>query len=182
MYYLLLLIKFLDFVNKATTPVIPHKSPETKQYEGKVLEIAKGEGKHDAAEEGSSSQNGDNAVKQSGIIVGANTPDQPRAEGSSSELQSIRPGIAGDVKFGGSGSVPNLPWVSTTGSGPKGRTISGVTYRFSSTQIRIVCACHGSHMSPEEFVQHASEDQQTNQEMATGVALQSSNSAASAQS
>ncbi|XP_037492782.1 uncharacterized protein LOC119371070 [Jatropha curcas] len=57
----------------------------------------------------------------------------------------------------GSG-CPNLPWVSTKGSGPKGRTIYGVTYGYSETQIKIVCACHGSHMSPEEFVRHASEE------------------------
>ncbi|KAG2240100.1 hypothetical protein Bca52824_091102 [Brassica carinata] len=63
-----------------------------------------------------------------------------------------------DVKFGGSGARPNLPWVSTTGSGPHGRTISGVTYRYNANQIKIVCACHGSHMSPEEFVRHASEE------------------------
>ncbi|KAJ6731506.1 AFP-like protein 2 [Salix purpurea] len=40
----------------------------------------------------------------------------------------------------------------------KARTISGVTYKYSANQIRIVCACHGSHMSPEEFVRHASEE------------------------
>lgn len=66
--------------------------------------------------------------------------------------------MAADVKFGGSGARPNLPWVSTTGSGPHGRTISGVTYRYNANQIKIVCACHGSHMSPEEFVRHASEE------------------------
>lgn len=95
--------------------------------------------------------------------------DLPRTEGFPSEYPTIKPGIAAELKFGGSGSYPNLPWVSTTGSGPNGRTISGVTYRFSPTQIRIVCACHGTHMSPEEFVRHASEEQ-TNQDSGAGVA------------
>ncbi|KAI5417269.1 5-hydroxytryptamine receptor 2A, variant 2 [Lathyrus oleraceus] len=36
-------------------------------------------------------------------------------------------GLAADVKFGGCGAYPNLPWVSTTNSNR--RTISGVTYR-----------------------------------------------------
>ncbi|KAH9605049.1 hypothetical protein KSS87_001269 [Heliosperma pusillum] len=76
-----------------------------------------------------------------------------------SEYPAIKPGIASEVKFGGSGSFPNLPWVSTTGPGPNGKTISGVTYKYNATQIKIVCACHGIHLSPEEFVQHACEDQ-----------------------
>ncbi|XP_010540975.1 PREDICTED: AFP homolog 2-like isoform X2 [Tarenaya hassleriana] len=74
------------------------------------------------------------------------------------EFSAIKLGIEAGVKFGGSGSLPNLPWVSTTGSGPHGRTISGVTYRYNPNQIKIVCACHGHHLSPEEFVRHASEE------------------------
>ncbi|ONK69112.1 uncharacterized protein A4U43_C05F19480 [Asparagus officinalis] len=83
---------------------------------------------------------------------------------------TIRPGIASDVKFGGSGSYPDLPWVSTTGSGPNGKTISGVTYKYNQNEIRIVCACHGTHMSPEKFVQHASGDSSSNAENNTAVA------------
>ena len=75
-----------------------------------------------------------------------------------SEYPGIKPGMAADLKFGGSGSLPNLPWVSTTGPGPNGRTISGVTYRFRTNQIKIVCACHGLHMPPEDFIQHASDE------------------------
>ncbi|GER48326.1 Ninja-family protein mc410 [Striga asiatica] len=110
-------------------------------------------------------------------------PDQARAAAAElipGEFPAIRPGIAGEVKFGGCGSYPNLPWVSTTGQGPNGRTISGVTYRFSPTQIRIVCACHGSHMSPEEFVRHASAEESQAPDALTS--LPSSNPAASAQS
>ncbi|KAL0337377.1 UNVERIFIED_CONTAM: Ninja-family protein [Sesamum calycinum] len=109
--------------------------------------------------------------------------DQPRAESTPSEFPAIRPGIAADLKFGGCGSYPNLPWVSTTGPGPNGRTISGVTYRYSPTQIRIVCACHGSHMSPEEFVRHAGEENSNPDAAGAGLAsIPSSNTAASAQS
>ncbi|KAJ4708496.1 Ninja-like protein [Melia azedarach] len=108
--------------------------------------------------------------------------DRSVPEGLSLDLSAIMPGIAADVKFGGCGSYPNLPWVSTTGSGPNGRTISGVTYKFSANLIRIVCACHGTHMSPEEFVRHAS-DENVNPESGTGVVtFPSSNPAASAQS
>lgn len=71
------------------------------------------------------------------------------------ESSAIKPGIAASLIFGGSGSCPDLPWVSATGPGPNGKTISGVTYKYSSNQVKIVCACHGTHMTPEEFVQHA---------------------------
>ncbi|CAH9066408.1 unnamed protein product [Cuscuta europaea] len=102
------------------------------------------------------------------------------------DFSLIKPGLAADVKFGGCGSYPNLPWVSTTGSGPNGKTISGVTYRYSPTQIKIVCACHGTHMSPEEFVRHATEEQTTTQDVVVGggvvTSFPNSNYAASTQS
>lgn len=104
------------------------------------------------------------------------------ANGFPSEYPAIRPGIAADVKFGGSGSFPNLPWVSTTGPGPNGRTISGVTYKYNATEVKIVCACHGTHMSPDEFIRHPAE-QQTNTVATPSLApLSNGNPAASAKS
>nr|QWJ73412.1 interactor of JAZ [Isatis tinctoria] len=108
---------------------------------------AKGEGKQPVAEEGSSEDASERPVGENNNTTAF-----------SFDFSAIKPGMAADVKFGGSGARPNLPWVSTTGSGPHGRTISGVTYRYNANQIKIVCACHGSHMSPEEFVRHASEE------------------------
>ncbi|GMP59766.1 hypothetical protein CsSME_00022916 [Camellia sinensis var. sinensis] len=130
--------------------------------------------------QGSFSQTED-GVKGSNMIFGTKEEsDKLRAEGFPYELSAIRPGIAAELKFGGCGSSPNLPWVSANGPGPNGRTISGVTFRFSATQIKIVCACHGSHMSPEEFVRHAGEEQ-TNPDSGSGLAsLPSNNPAASA--
>ncbi|KAG0448386.1 hypothetical protein HPP92_027881 [Vanilla planifolia] len=81
--------------------------------------------------------------------------NKPTMECFSSEGASIRPGIAPNLKFGGSGSYPELPWVTTTGQGPNAKTISGVTYKYNQNQVKIVCACHGNHMTPEEFMQHA---------------------------
>lgn len=76
----------------------------------------------------------------------------PMADGVAKELANLRPGIPSGLKFGGTGSSPDLPWVSTT---VNGKTVCGVLYRFSRSQVNIVCACHGKHMSPSEFVQHA---------------------------
>ncbi|KAM3374746.1 ninja-family protein [Capsicum galapagoense] len=169
-------------ISQATLPIIPHKSSDSVQYDGRAMEHVKGNGSQHKVEETSSSR-GEENVTGGNISVRAKDPlEQPRAEAVPSEFPTIRPGLAADLKFGGSGSYPNLPWVSTTGPAPNGRTISGVTYRYSPTQIRIVCACHGSHMSPEEFVRHASEEQ-TSQEGGAGVSsFPSSNPAASAQS
>ncbi|KAF0930928.1 hypothetical protein E2562_038008 [Oryza meyeriana var. granulata] len=94
---------------------------------------------------------------------------------------AIRPGIAPNVKFGGSGSYPDLPWVSTTGTGPNGRTISGVTYKFGRNEVKIVCACHGTHMTLEEFMRHASADAPGQENSATLPAFPVGNQAASAQ-
>ncbi|KDP26350.1 hypothetical protein JCGZ_17508 [Jatropha curcas] len=52
-------------------------------------------------------------------------------------------------------SLPSMPCVSTTGNGPNGRTINGFLYRYTKTEVSIICVCHGSSFSPAEFVQHA---------------------------
>ncbi|OVA20275.1 Ninja [Macleaya cordata] len=139
-------------ISPAVVQALPHSSSQALPES----ELAKGSGKQQVREEG--------------------TVDGLRHEGS-----AIRPGVAPGFKFGGCGSYPDLPWVSTAGPNPDGRTISGVTYRYDN-QMRIVCACHGSHMSPEEFVLHASADQ-PNPESNAGLASFPDNSpAASAQS
>jgi hypothetical protein len=94
---------------------------------------------------------------------------------------AIRPGIAPNVKFGWCGSYPDLPWVSTTGPGPNGRTISGVTYKFGRNEVKVVCACHGTHMSPEEFMRHASADAPGQENSATLPAFPVRNQAASSE-
>ncbi|XP_058114524.1 ninja-family protein mc410 [Magnolia sinica] len=128
---------------------------------------------HHAPEEtgaSSSSHKEDYSKGNNTIFKSKEISDRPASvESISHDGSTIRPGIAADLKFGGSGSYPDLPWVSTTAPGPNGKTISGVTYRYGQNQIRILCACHGSHMSPEEFVQHASSEA-PNQENNAGLA------------
>ncbi|MCL7025620.1 hypothetical protein MKW94_021546 [Papaver nudicaule] len=143
-------------------------SSETLPDERKAVESVQG-GKHHIVEEGgsSSSSQARDDVNENGVNVRANAAShQQVVDGFPPEGSSIRPGIAPGLRFGGSGSYPNLPWVSTTGPGPNGKTISGVAYRYDKTHVKIVCACHGSHMSGEEFVQHARGDQ-SNQEFNT---------------
>ncbi|MCO5575458.1 hypothetical protein L7F22_029259 [Adiantum nelumboides] len=59
------------------------------------------------------------------------------------------------IKRQASSSFSDLPRVTTTGRGPNGRTINGVMYIAGGQAVRLVCRCHGKHMSPEEFVEHA---------------------------
>lgn len=52
--------------------------------------------------------------------------------------------------------LEDMPCVSTTGDGPNGRRIEGFLYRYKKgEEVRIVCVCHGSFLSPAEFVKHA---------------------------
>ncbi|PON59368.1 Ninja family [Trema orientale] len=49
-----------------------------------------------------------------------------------------------------------MPYVSTRGNGPNGRTVTGFLYRYTSkSEVSIVCLCHGSTFSPAGFVKHA---------------------------
>ncbi|KAH9619399.1 hypothetical protein KSS87_022332 [Heliosperma pusillum] len=120
-----------------------------------------------------------NLLGEEGSSSQPNCEAGPRLNNSSFpyEYPAIKPGFAAQVKFGGSGSLPNLPWVSTTGPGPNGKTISGVTYKYNATQIKIVCACHGLHLSPEEFIRHANGDQPSAIPTAGLTSLQSTNPA-----
>lgn len=52
--------------------------------------------------------------------------------------------------------IEDMPCVSTTGDGPNGKKIDGFLYRYrKGEQVKIVCVCHGSFLSPAEFVKHA---------------------------
>ncbi|KAK8565171.1 hypothetical protein V6N13_020296 [Hibiscus sabdariffa] len=49
----------------------------------------------------------------------------------------------------------NMPYVSTTGNGADGKTINGFLYRYTKSEVSIICVCHGSSFTPAEFVRHA---------------------------
>lgn len=68
---------------------------------------------------------------------------------------NLKSGTTSSQLAGGNASLPTLHCVTTTGVGPNGITISGILSSYSSSQVRIVCICHGTQMSPAEFVQHA---------------------------
>ncbi|KAK9277403.1 hypothetical protein L1049_006946 [Liquidambar formosana] len=56
----------------------------------------------------------------------------------------------------GTNAMEDMPCVFTKGDGPNGRRIEGILYRYGKgEEVRIMCVCHGSFLSPAEFVKHA---------------------------
>uniref|UniRef100_A0A6N2NFJ2 Ninja-family protein n=1 Tax=Salix viminalis TaxID=40686 RepID=A0A6N2NFJ2_SALVM len=52
--------------------------------------------------------------------------------------------------------LEDMPYVSTKGDGPNGKHTEGFLYQYrKGEEVRIVCVCHGSFLSPAEFVKHA---------------------------
>lgn len=51
--------------------------------------------------------------------------------------------------------LSDMPCVSTKGDGINGKKIEGFLYRYrKGEEVRIVCVCHGSFLTPAEFVKH----------------------------
>ncbi|XP_037417105.1 ninja-family protein MODD-like [Triticum dicoccoides] len=58
--------------------------------------------------------------------------------------------------------VREIPLVSTSGL-PNGRRIVGLLYEYSKVdEVTILCMCHGSFLTPAEFVEHAGGGQVAN--------------------
>ncbi|KAI7728956.1 hypothetical protein M8C21_020052 [Ambrosia artemisiifolia] len=50
----------------------------------------------------------------------------------------------------------DMPCVFTQGDGPSGRRIDGILYKYGKgEEVKIMCVCHGSFLTPAEFVRHA---------------------------
>ncbi|XP_015584566.1 ninja-family protein AFP2 isoform X2 [Ricinus communis] len=56
----------------------------------------------------------------------------------------------------GMNPMEDMPCVFTIGDGPNGRKVEGILYKYGKgEEVRIMCVCHGSFLSPAEFVKHA---------------------------
>ncbi|OVA14607.1 Ninja [Macleaya cordata] len=73
------------------------------------------------------------------------------------ENPSKKPKVTNDgVRDTGMKVMDEMPCVSTKGDGPNGRRIEGFLYKYrKGEEVRIVCVCHGSFLTPAEFVKHA---------------------------
>ena len=53
-------------------------------------------------------------------------------------------------------TIEEMPCVSTRGDSLNGKRIEGFLYKYrKGEEVRIVCVCHGSFLTPAEFVRHA---------------------------
>lgn len=55
------------------------------------------------------------------------------------------------------GVTMKMPNVTTTGDGTYGKKIEGFIYMFgeAAAEVGVMCFCHGSFLSPDEFIKHA---------------------------
>ncbi|KAD3642276.1 hypothetical protein E3N88_31500 [Mikania micrantha] len=57
---------------------------------------------------------------------------------------------------GGDDHQEEMPCVFTQGDGPNGRMVEGILYKYGrGEQVKIMCVCHGTFLTPAEFVKHA---------------------------
>ncbi|RRT79044.1 hypothetical protein B296_00008843, partial [Ensete ventricosum] len=70
--------------------------------------------------------------------------------------EQVVAGRANGVKEMERKMMEKMPFVSTKGDGPNGTRIEGFLYKYGrGEEVRIVCVCHGSFLTPAEFVKHA---------------------------
>ncbi|KAG2264084.1 hypothetical protein Bca4012_078860 [Brassica carinata] len=109
-----------------------------------------GGGEEKIVEEGSIGSSGSGS---SGLSEPDNTPPPPPVQAKTNKTIETSPSSAAPVARN---IIEDMPCVSTTGDGPNGKKIDGFLYRYRKGQeVRIVCVCHGSFLSPAEFIKHA---------------------------
>ncbi|GAA0176044.1 hypothetical protein LIER_29107 [Lithospermum erythrorhizon] len=92
-------------------------------------------------------------ASSSGLRTRANTSRPSRADSG-----NIPRGIDTKKrnKETGANGMEDMPCVFTKGDGPNGRRVDGILYKYGKgEEVRIMCVCHGSFLSPAEFVKHA---------------------------
>ncbi|KAG2323745.1 hypothetical protein Bca4012_037994 [Brassica carinata] len=81
-----------------------------------------------------------------------NGTERPRAADKGNEKESDRKGKGTATSTG----LFDMPCVFTKGDGPNGRRVDGILYKYGKVgeEVRIMCICHGSFLTPAEFVKH----------------------------
>lgn len=99
--------------------------------------------------------------KEDRSAASAQTPSKKEEEKTDKPVEAVvvnpPPRIAAsgkEVKEAMKNMMADMPCVSTRGD--NGRRIEGFLYRYrNGEEVKIVCVCHGSFLSPAEFVKHA---------------------------
>ncbi|XP_020276162.1 ninja-family protein AFP3-like [Asparagus officinalis] len=83
-------------------------------------------------------------------------PANPSAGGEENPSKKRSCTVNDGVKEMERSMMEEMPCVSTKGDGPNGRRVEGFLYRYrKGEEVRIVCVCHGTFLTPAEFVKHA---------------------------
>ncbi|XP_044494218.1 ninja-family protein AFP1-like isoform X2 [Mangifera indica] len=89
-------------------------------------------------------------------IAGSSGTNTNENSGRSSMTAMENPPKKLESSSSGMKAYEDMPCVFTKGSGPNGRRIDGILYKYGKgEEVRIMCVCHGSFLSPAEFVKHA---------------------------
>ncbi|KAJ9564473.1 hypothetical protein OSB04_000439 [Centaurea solstitialis] len=91
------------------------------------------------------------SLNRSNSIVSEHVAEKVSATSSSQILSRNRSNRDETLKL----MLADMPCVSTKGDGINGKKIEGFLYRYKKgEEVRIVCVCHGSFLTPAEFVKH----------------------------
>ncbi|GAB4845377.1 hypothetical protein Ancab_038785 [Ancistrocladus abbreviatus] len=102
----------------------------------------------------------DGGYNDNSPVVAALEKSDPRGLGRSVEArkENASKRLKAEEEADGMNMMRQMPSVKTTGNCPNGTTIHGFLYKFDEHHLSIVCLCHGSFHTPEEFVKHAGGD------------------------
>ncbi|KAL4319172.1 hypothetical protein GQ457_18G024520 [Hibiscus cannabinus] len=96
-------------------------------------------------------------ARSSGSSLSLQDPGNREATGSSGTEtgETLHKTIENKGKERGN-TLGDMPCVFTKGEGPNGKRVDGILYKYGKgEEVRIMCVCHGSFLSPAEFVKHA---------------------------
>ncbi|KAL1211359.1 Ninja-family protein AFP4 [Cardamine amara subsp. amara] len=98
-------------------------------------------------------------VEQDGLVV--SSPVNERGKNGNREMKKKKKNVeevSGKEKA--RNILEDMPCVSTREVGADGKRVEGFLYWYGGNkeEVKIVCVCHGSFLSPEEFVRHGGGD------------------------
>ncbi|XP_031404560.1 ninja-family protein AFP3-like isoform X2 [Punica granatum] len=126
-----------------------HLQPRTLSQQGSVGSQGSGTGSSGISSDSDMQQQIQESESKSPAVQ---RPPLPKGSMPTNGHRSPAKGGAGM----GKNVLEEMPYVFTKGSGPDGKRVEGFLYRYrKGDEVRIVCVCHGSFLSPAEFVRHA---------------------------
>lgn len=93
--------------------------------------------------------------KQLLLAEQGNTNPSERAGNQYNPITKKMMAMKTDAHRNGIELMKKMPTVSTNGVGPNAKKVQGFLYSYGQQEeVRIMCSCHGTFLSPAEFVKH----------------------------